>query len=448
MRHVDLLLIHAEQLVTCAGVGQPKRGEQMRDAGIIRDGALAVHDGRIVAVGRTRDISAQYTGDQTISAYGKAVIPGLVDCHTHAVYAGNRLDEFELRIQGRTYMEIMAAGGGIMSTVRATRAAPFEALYEESQARLDTMLRLGTTTAEIKTGYGLRLDAEQKLLKVITQLAADHPMTIVPTFLGAHALPPEYPDAAAYAEAVIHEMLPVISADYAAFRQKYATTRRNANQRKPASLLHRIPEPPPIFTDVFCERGVFDVATSRRVLAAGKQAGMGVKAHVDEFVNLGGVAMAVALGAASVDHLDVTPEAELRILAGSDTVGVALPAVNFNLGATHFANARTLIDAGGILALATDINPGSAPTPSMPMVMAIATRYQKLLPAEALNASTLNAAYAIGLGERVGSLETGKQADFLVLDTPDYRAMIYEFGANLVEKVFVQGALLPANYPL
>ncbi len=416
MQTTDLLLIHAEQLVTCAGGGKPKRGEQMRDVGIIVDGALAVRDGRILAVGGTRDITAQYRAERIIDASGKAVIPGLVDCHTHTVYAGNRLDEFEMRIQGRSYMEIMAAGGGIMSTVRATRAMPFETLYAESRARLDTMLRLGTTTAEIKTGYGLDTETELKILAVITQLAAEHTMTIVPTFLGAHAVPPEYPDAATYAEMVVHEMLPAITAAQIRGRQ-------------------------PFFIDVFCEKGVFDVATSRRVLAAGKQAGMGLKAHVDEFVNLGGVTMAVKLGTASVDHLDVTPEAELDILARSSIVGVALPAVNFNLGGTHFANARYLVDARGILALATDINPGSAPTPSMPMVMAIATRYQKLLPAEALNASTLNAAYAIGLGEQAGSLEVGKQADFLVLNSPDYRAMIYEFGGNLVESVYVRGQL-------
>ncbi|MCB9450513.1 MAG: imidazolonepropionase [Anaerolineaceae bacterium] len=416
MRQVDLLLIHAEQLVTCTGNGQPKRGDQMRDVGIIPDGALAVQDGHIVAVGTTDEITAHYASEQAISARDKAVIPGLVDCHTHTVYAGNRLDEFEMRIQGKTYMDIMAAGGGIMSTVRATRAAQLQMLYEESRARLDTMLRLGTTTAEIKTGYGLHQDAELKMLAVILKLATDHPMTLVPTFLGAHAVPPEYPDAVTYAEAVIHEILPAITE---------AQTQSGDSS--------------PFFIDVFCEKGVFDLTTSRRVLVAGQQSGMGIKAHVDEFVNLGGVTMAVALGATSVDHLDVTPETELDLLAASDTVGVALPAVNFNLGATHFANARYLIDAGGVLALATDINPGSAPTPSMPMVMAIASRYQKLLPAEALNASTLNAAYAIGLGDRVGSLEVGKQADCLILDTPDYRSLIYEFGVNRVESVIIKG---------
>lgn len=433
MQPADLLLIHAAQLVTCAGNGAPKRGRQMREVGIIPDGALAVRDGQIAAIGTTEAITAQYTSGQVINATGKAVIPGLVDCHTHTVYAGNRLDEFERRIQGQTYMEIMAAGGGIMSTVRATRAASFETLRNASQQRLDTMLRLGTTTVEIKTGYGLDTITEQKMLAVILWLAKISPLTIVPTFLGAHAVPPEYPDAAAYAEYVVQEMLPAV-------RTLFSEAVKSGEGGQGKLPGRGLPRPySQLFIDVFCEKGVFDEATTRRILEAGKQYGLGVKVHVDEFVNLGGVPLAVELGAASVDHLDVTPEGELDLLARSDTVGVALPVVNFNLGGTHFANARHLIDAGGILALATDLNPGSAPTPSMPLVMAIAARYQKLLPAEALNASTLNAAYAVGLGDRVGSLETGKQADFVILNTPDYRLLVYELGVNLVESVIVRG---------
>ncbi|HXV44561.1 MAG TPA: imidazolonepropionase, partial [Anaerolineae bacterium] len=406
---VDLLIHNAAQLVTCASLGGPKRGEAMAEVGIISNGAVAIADGEIVAVGPSADMQADVTARETIDASGKVVCPGFVDPHTHVVYAGDRVNEFEMRIRGATYMEIMAAGGGIVSTMKATRAATVAQLVAEARPRLEAMLALGTTTVEIKTGYGLDTASELNMLQAIADLAApssssgqsSHPLDLIPTFLGAHAVPPEYKGRTdEYVDLVVTEMLPAVAEWY------YAPERSLPLER----TMHHVP----LFCDVFCEANVFDREQSRRILEAGLALGLPAKIHADEFVNLGGVSLAVELGATSVDHLDVTPLAEVAMLANSNTVGVVLPAVNFNLGSAHFANARAMIDAGVALALATDINPGSAPCPSMPLVMAMACRYQRLLPAEALNASTINAAYAVGLGYKLGSLEVGKQADMLL----------------------------------
>jgi imidazolonepropionase len=395
----------------------------MSDVGLIPNGAVAVADGEIVAVGPTSNLHAEYSSRQALDASGKVVCPGFVDPHTHVVYAGDRVAEFEMRIRGATYMQIMQAGGGIVSTTRATRAASVEELVSASQARLDAMLRLGTTSVEVKTGYGLDTQTELKMLQAIAALDATHPVDLVPTFLGAHAVPPEYAGQAdEYADVVVNHMLPQVAGWYAgsSFQARHV----------------------PLFCDVFCEAEVFDRDQSKHVLEAGLSHGLPAKIHADEFKTLGGVALAVELGAISADHLDVTPQTEIEALAGSSTLGVVLPVVNFNLGASHFADARTMLDAGVALALATDINPGSAPCPSMPLVMAIACRYQRLSPAEALNASTVNAAYAVGLGDRVGSIEVGKQADLLIVDAPDYRHVAYQFGINLVEGVVKRGRLL------
>jgi len=417
---VDLLVYNATQLVTCASANGPKRGGAMADVGPIPNGAVAVTDGQIVAVGSTSDVRSEHSARQMVDASGKVVCPGFVDPHTHVVYAGDRVAEFEMRIQGASYMEIMETGGGIASTTQATRAATIEDLVAASRPRLDTMLALGTTTAEVKTGYGLDPGSELKMLQAIAVLDAAHPTDLVPTFLGAHAVPPEYEERAdAYVDLVIHEMLPQVAEWY----------------RQSRFVSSRVP----LFCDVFCEAGVFDAEQSIRVLEAGLSYALPAKIHADEFQTLGGVALAVELGAVSADHLDVTPPGEIEALATSATVGVVLPAVNFNLGGSHFADARAMVDAGAALALATDINPGSAPCPSMSLVMAIACRYQRILPAEALNASTINAAYGIGLGDRVGSIEVGKQADLLIVNAPDYRHLAYQFGVNLVERVIKRG---------
>jgi imidazolonepropionase len=419
---IDLLIHSAAQVVTCAST-MPKRGEAMSKVGIINNGAVGITDGQIVALGPSDDLRAQHSAAKEIDASGKTVCPGFVDPHTHVVYAGDRVNEFEMRIQGTSYMEIMAAGGGINFTTQATRAASLDELVAQTRPRLDMMLELGTTTAEVKTGYGLETQAELKMLHAIAALDASHKIDLVPTFMGAHAIPPEYANnPSAYTYLVIDEMLPAAKDWYAnsSFKERGV----------------------PFFVDVFCEQNAFDLQQSQRVLVAGSAHGMKIKAHVDEFSNMGGVSMGIEMGAVSLDHLDVTPPAEVQKLAASDTIGVVIPAVNFNLGSTEFAAARAMIDTGVALALTTDINPGSAPCPSMPLVVAIACRYQGLLPAEALNASTINAAYAIGMGERIGSLEVGKQADLLILKTGDYRHLMYQFGGNLVDQVIKKGEIL------
>lgn len=420
---VDLVIHSASQLITCASPDGPKRGPELSDVGQIPDGALAIADGQIVAVGPTQEIRAQYTSRRDIDATGKLVCPGFVDPHTHVVYAGDRSREFEMRIRGATYMEIMEAGGGIVSTMKQTRAASVEQLVAATRPRLNAMLARGTTTVEVKTGYGLDMPSELAMLRAIAALHESHPCDLAPTFLGAHAIPPEFSGRTdEYVDLVVREMIPAAAEWFA--QSSYADSDF------------------PLFCDVFCEQGVFDLAQSRRVLETGLAHGMQAKIHADEFVNLGGVTLATELGAVSADHLDATPEEEIARLAESATVGVVLPAVNFNLGSHHFADARAMVDAGVALALATDINPGSAPCPSMPLVMAIACRYQRLLPAEALNAATINGAYAVGLGHRIGSLEVGKQADILVVDAPDYRHLAYWFGVNLVERVIKQGKVV------
>jgi imidazolonepropionase len=424
--NVDLLIHSAHQLVTCASPDGPKRRTAMRDVGLIEDGALAIHDGVIVAVGRSRELRAHYNAAQTLAASGKVVCPGFVDPHTHVVYAGDRIGEFEQRLAGATYLEIMAAGGGISSTARATRAASVEQLSSETRRRLDSMLALGTTTVETKTGYGLDHVNERKMLDAIAALDQAHPIDLVPTFLGAHTVPPEFAGCADdYVMLVTDQMIPDVTAWY----------RRS----------HFAAQGTPLFIDVFCEDHAFTVVQAGQMLRAGRDHGMLIKAHVDQFNRLGGLDLALGLGATSVDHLDATDTAGIVALATSNTVGVLIPAATFNLGRTHFADARTMIDAGAAIALTTDINPGSAPCPSLPLVMAIACRYQRLMPAEALNAVTINAAHAISLGDRIGSLEVGKQADLLILDTPDYRTLMYEFGGNHVETVIKRGAIVKAG---
>ncbi len=417
MQTVDLILTHAAQIVTCANDNQAKRGKQMLDAGIIENAAIAISEGEVIAIGETSALLNDYQSENVVDVSGKSIIPGLVDCHTHVPHAGNRYDEFEMRVQGKSYMEIMNAGGGIRSTMRATRETSLEKLIALAEKRLNLMMQSGTTTAELKTGYGLSAEAEAKQMQTILALAESHPMTIIPTFLGAHTKPPEYDSADAYLESIFAESLPQVEA-----------------------LCQQNGKTP--FVDIFVEEGVFTVEHMKCYFEVAKEYGLPLKAHLDQFEPMGAVPLAVEMGAVSVDHLEVTPEADLEILAQSDTVGVMLPSVNFNLGIAQYGNARHLIDSDGILALATDYNPGSSPTMNLPLVMAIACRFQKLLPAEALNACTINAAAALNLQDKVGSLETGKQADFLVLDTADYRAMIVEFGRNFVEQVYIKGEQL------
>ncbi len=422
MQTVDLIIYNAGQLVTCASSGAPKRGESLRNAGTIESGAMAIDSGRFIDVGTTIEICSRFESKDTLDAFGRVVTPGFVDPHTHIVFAGDRLNEFELKIKGAEYLDILAAGGGIISTVRNTRAASVNELFEQGLKRLDKMLACGTTACEIKTGYGLDTVTELKMLRVIEALDEKHPIDIVPTFLAAHTIAPEFKDDPdGYVDLICEEMLP-------AAWQWYERS-------------HFAPIPRPFSCDVFTEKNSFSLAQSRRILETARKLGFTIKAHVDQFTNLGGSRLGVDLKALSVDHLDVISDAEIGLLADSNTVGIVIPTENFNAGKTAYAPARRLIDAGCAIAVSTDFNPGSAPCPSQPMAMAIACRYQKLLPSEALNAATTNAAYAIGLGMTHGSLEVGKNADILIWDTHDYRSIAYEFGATRPHTIIKNGKI-------
>ncbi|HEX8638748.1 MAG TPA: imidazolonepropionase, partial [Pyrinomonadaceae bacterium] len=347
-------------------------------------------------------------------------------------------------IKGADYLEILQSGGGILSTVRQTRAVDLTELVKQSRRRLDKMLALGTTTCEIKTGYGLDTETELKMLAAIFELDETHKLDLIATFLPAHAVPPEFRDKAEnaadnYVDLICREMLPRAMR---LFQEKSTSSQRADERQSENSTLRHSGIEKAFFADVFCERNAFDLAQSRRVLETAKNLGFRLKAHVGEFTNLGGARMAIELGAVSIDHLDTISDEEIALLAASSTIGVVTPTVNFNFGSTEFADARKLIDAGCAVAVSTDYNPGSAPCPSLPNAMAIASRYQKLLPSESLNAATINAACAVGAGERIGSIEPCKNADLLILDTKDYREIVYEFGGNLIEKVFKKGKIV------
>ncbi len=418
--HVDLLVHNIGQLCTIpAHDSGPQRGSALGDLGLRENAALAVRDGSLVAVGDDAALRDQYTAATLVDAGGSLVTPGLVDPHTHLIWAGNRAGEFEQRIAGATYQEIMAAGGGINRTMRDTRAADVDTLIEQSKARLNTMLAHGATTVEVKTGYGLDTATEIAMLNAIALLDMEHPVELVPTFLGAHAIPPEFvDDADGYVTLVIDEMLPAV----ATWRDDHW--------------------PGVLFCDVFCEVGAFDLAQTRRILEAAKAYGMALKVHVDEFEALGGTTLAAELGAVSADHVVATTEADIAALAASDTIAVSLPPTPFGLGHHKYTPARDFLAAGAALAIATDCNPGTGWNESMQFVMALATRYLRLTPAQALAASTINAAYAISRGDRVGSLEVGKQADIVIWDAPCYEHLSYRFGANLVRTVIKRGRVV------
>jgi imidazolonepropionase len=421
--NADLLITNIGQLVTCASGGRPKRGSEMLDVGLIGNAAIAIKDGGFAGVGRADAVLSVWRSEEVIDVGGRVVCPGYVDPHTHIVYAGDRLNEFELKIKGADYLEILENGGGIISTVRKTREASFELLIEQTRDRLDKMLTCGTTTAEVKTGYGLDTETELKMLQVIEELDRSHAVDLVPTFLAAHAVPPEFKGRTdEYVDRVCGEMLPKAWSWY----QSSGFSERQT----------------PFFADVFCEKNAFDLLQTSRVFETAQNLGFHVKAHVDQFTNLGGSAFAIEKRAVSIDHLDAISDIEIKELSRSATVGVVIPTENFNAGKTKFANARRMIDTGCAIAVSTDYNPGSAPCPSMPMAMAIACRYQKLLPAEALNAATINASFAAGVGDLVGSIEVGKKADLLIADAEDYRQLMYEFGGNQVTTVIKSGRVV------
>lgn len=413
------MLIHsASQLLTL--LGGPQRGQNLGQLEIIEDGAVLIKDEKIIAVGRSEDMKATNPSEPTLDAGGRVVMPGFVDPHTHSIWAGDRAAEFEMRLQGKSYMEIMASGGGILSTVRATRTASLERLLDETRPRLWSMFQHGTTTAEAKTGYGLRNATELRMLQALLTLNAEGPLELALTFLGAHAIPPEYKDHPdEYTELICTTMLPLVS-DWWPQHAPY------------------LPLP---FVDVFCESGVFSLEQSRRILETAKDLGFPLKIHADEFDNLGGARLAAELGAVSADHLVTTSLGDIEALAHSDTVAVALPCTPFGLAEAHYTPAKAILEAGGLLAIATDLNPGTAWCGNMQFAIALACRFMRLTPAQAIAAATINAAAAIARDGQVGSLEPGKQADLLILSVSDYRHLGYRFGNNLVQTVVKKGKI-------
>ena len=410
------MLIHsASQVLTMAG--GPQRGERLGDLGLIPDGAVLFQSGQIVEAGSSVELLKKYPGEDKWDAKGKVVMPGFIDPHTHTIWSGDRSGEFESRLAGKSYLEILEAGGGILSTVRATREATIQELKDQTRSRIQSMFEHGTTTLEIKSGYGLNIETEQKMLQVLLELDAEEAADIVITYLGAHAVPPEYAGKPAeYTDILCREFLPAL-ADWWPTRT----------------------EKPFPYVDVFCERGAFDLQQSRQILSKAKELGFPLKIHADEFENLGGASLAVELGAASADHLVVTSRKDIQALGKSNTVAVALPCTPFGLAEPDYTPAGEILAADGLLAIATDINPGTAWCESMQFAAALACRYMKLTPNQAIAAATINAAAAIGRDDVVGSLEPGKQADLIVLDIPDYRHIGYRFGTNLVKTVIKKG---------
>lgn len=415
------MLIHsASQVVTITAA--PQRGEELGELGILSDGAVLIEGETIAAVGASAEMLERFPHADRLDAGGRAVIPGFVDAHTHLVWAGERAAEFEMRLAGRSYMDIMAAGGGIQATVNATRAASREDLLAQTRQHARDLFTLGTTSAEGKTGYGLELDSELKQLDVLLRLDAEGPLEIFPTFMGAHTIPAEFkenPDA--YVDLVANHMLPEVKRWWSA---------RAGGRTLP-------------FVDVFCEKGAFSLAQSRRILEKAGQLGFPLKIHVDEFENLGGASLAVELGAVSADHLVVTSSQDIQRLAASPTAAVSLPCTPFGLGQSAYSPARELIASGALFAVASDLNPGAAWCGSMQFVIALACRQMRLTPAQALAAATINAAAAISQAHRLGSIHAGKQADLLILTVDDYRHLAYRFGGNLVHTVIKKGKAYP-----
>ena len=428
----SLAVLHASQLVTLAGPKRPRVGTELSSLGIIRNGGMLIRNGKIERVGPSDEIEKDVGDAEVLDVGGRLVMPGFVDAHTHLVFAGNRLDDFERRSRGETYEQIAKAGGGIWSTVEKTRAASELDLLAQAKKHANWFLRCGTTTVEAKSGYGLTVEDELKILRVMRQLNASRdtiresriPSTapvridaaeteavpeIVPTFLGAHAVPLEM-SPEEYIEFVITEMLPRITAE-------------------------KLAE----FCDVFCERGYFDIDQTRKILSEGKKLGLSLRGHVDQLTNSGGAKLLADMGATTADHLEQTDEQGIAALKKANVQPVLLPGSVYALGSSRYPRAREMIEAGLAVVLATDFNPGSSPTPSMPMVLSLACTQMKMSPAEAITASTVNAAYSVNRGDRIGSLEPSKLANFVTFDCEDYRELAYWFGIPQTHAVYIKG---------
>ena len=406
----SLAVLHASQVVTLSGPKRPRIGAEMSELAIISDGGMLIRDGKIESVGPSAEIEKNVGDEEIVDAGGRVVMPGFVDAHTHLVFAGNRLDDFERRSRGETYEQIAKAGGGIWSTVQKTRAASELDLLTHAKKHANWLLSCGTTTVEAKSGYGLTVEDELKLLRVMRQLKEEARLEIVPTFLGAHAVPRELsPDE--YLDIVITEMLPRVTAE-------------------------KLAE----FCDVFCERGYFNIDQSRKILSAAKKVGLSLRGHVDQLTNSGGAKLMAEMGATTADHLEQTDEQGIAALKKANVQPVLLPGSVYALGSSRYPRAREMIEAGLAIVLATDFNPGSSPTPSMPMVLSLACTQMKMSSAEAITASTLNAAYSLNRGDKIGSLEPGKLANFAIFDCEDYRELAYWFGIPQTNSVYVRGA--------
>jgi len=405
----SLAVLHASQLITLAGPKRPRVRAEMSELAIIRDGGMLIREGKIEMVGSSEEVAKNAGHVEIVDAGGRVVLPGFVDAHTHLAFAGNRLDDFERRARGETYEQIAKAGGGIWSTVEKTRAASGEDLFNQAQTHAELFLRCGTTTIEAKSGYGLTVEDELKILRVMRRLNEEKPLEIVPTFLGAHAVPREV-DANEYIDLVIDEMLSRIA------KEKLAE-----------------------FCDVFCECGYFTIEQSRRILTAGRKLGLGLRIHADQLSNSGAAQLAAELKATTADHLEKTDAQGIAAMKSAGVQPVLLPGSVYALGSTAYPRAREMLDAGLAVVLATDFNPGSSPTPSMPMILSIACMQMKMSPAKAITASTINAAYTLNRGGKIGSLERGKLANFSIFDCEDYRELAYWFGIPQTHSVYVKG---------
>jgi imidazolonepropionase len=405
----SILIKNISQLVTLSKGEIPRKGNQMKDVGYIDNACVLIEDGKIAYTGGTK--SCPRKADLTIDAGWSCVTPGLVDPHTHPVFAATREEEFVMRIMGKTYMEIASEGGGIMSSVRSLRNVEKDVLKIETRKRLNDFLKYGTTTIEAKSGYGLTLEDEIKSLEIISELNDEQPLEMIPTFLGAHSIPEEYKNnREEFLRIVIEEMLPEVA------------------DRKLTK-----------YCDIFCEKGVFTVEESRRVLQKAKELGLKIRIHSDEFEPIGGTELAGELKASSADHLTAVTESGMKSMLKGGVVPIVLPATTFFLGHKEYSPARKMIDMGLPLAMATDFNPGSSMTNSLPMAMTIACINMKLLPEEALTACTVNSAYSLDLSDRIGSLKEGMDADLVIWDTTNFRQVVYHFGVNHARVVLKKG---------
>jgi imidazolonepropionase len=410
-----LAIINCSQLVTLAGPERPRTGAELRELGIITDGAVLIRDEAIERVGTSSQIKAAIDADTVVvDAGGRVVLPGFVDAHAHPVFAGTRVGEFEERSAGATYQEIAARGGGIQSTVNQTRAASVDDLVSSGRRYADWFLRGGTTTVEAKSGYGLSLEDEIKILRAIRKLDEETALRYVPTFLGAHTVPKEYAARRdEYIALIVDEMLPRVA------------------QEKLAE-----------FADVFCEQNVFTTDESWKILSAARCHGLGLRMHADQLSLYGGAKLAAELGAVTADHLEHTDAAGIAALKSAGVQPVLLPGSVYALGSSCYPAARAMIDAGLAVVLATDFNPGSSPTPSMTMILSLAATHMKMTPAESITAATINAAYSLNRGGQLGSLEPGKIADIVIHDCDDYRELAYFFGIEHAWQVYASGELV------